>query len=76
MDKTVWADNLLRDEWFQEMLEELRGTELNKIAMSNYDQVNVRENAYMTLRALETVENYLNGLVAQRIINEKRIKIL
>ena len=76
MDKTVWADNLLRDEWFQEMLEELRGTELNKIAMSNYDQVNIRENAYMTLRALETVENYLNGLVAQRIINEKRIKIL
>lgn len=76
MDKTVWADNLLRDEWFQEMMEELRGTELNKIAMSNYDQVNVRENAYMTLRALETVENYLNGLVAQKIINEKRIKIL
>lgn len=76
MDKTVWADNLLRDEWFQEMMEELRGTELNKIAMSNYDQVNIRENAYMTLRALETVENYLNGLVAQRIINEKRIKIL
>ena len=76
MDKTVWADNMLRDEWFQEMMEELRGTELNKIAMSNYDQVNVRENAYMTLRALETVENYLNGLVAQKIINEKRIKIL
>lgn len=76
MDKTVWADNLLRDEWFQEMLEELRGIELNKIAMSDYDQVNVRENAYMTLRALENVENYLNGLVAQKIINEKRMKIL
>ena len=76
MDKTVWADNLLRDEWFQEMMEELRGMELNKIAMSDYDQVNVRENAYMTLRALENVENYLNGLTAQRIINEKRIKIL
>jgi hypothetical protein len=58
------------------MMEELRGVELNKIAMSEYDQVNVRENAYMTLRALENVENYLNGLVAQKIIEEKRIKIL
>ena len=57
-------------------MEELRGVELNKIAMSEYDQVNVRENAYMTLRALENVENYLNGLVAQKIIEEKRIKIL
>lgn len=76
MDKTVWADNLLRDEWFQEMMEELRGVEMNKIAMSDYGQTDVREHAYMTLRALENVENYLNGLTAQRIINEKKIKIL
>lgn len=76
MDKSVWAEKLLQDEWFQEMLEELRGMELNKIAMSDYDQVNVRENAYMTLRALENVETYLEGLKAQRIINEKRMKIL
>ena len=76
MDKTTWAENLLRDDYFQEMLEELRGIELNKIAMSDYGDVNIRENAYMTLRALENVENYLNVLVAQKIINEKRIKIL
>jgi hypothetical protein len=76
MNKVHWAEHTLRDEYFQEMMEELRGVELNKIAMSEYDQVNVRENAYMTLRALENVENYLNGLVAQKIIEEKRIKIL
>lgn len=76
MNKTQWADNLLRDDYFQEMMEELRGMELNKIAMSDYGDVNIRENAYMTLRALESVENYLNGLVAQKIIEEKRMKIL
>lgn len=76
MNKTQWADNLLRDEYFQEMMEELRGIELNNIAMSDYDQVNIRENAYMVLRALEKVETYLEALVAQKIIEEKRIKIL
>ena len=76
MDKSAWAENLLRDEWFQEMMQELRSTEINKFAMSDYGDYNAREDAYMRLRCLEMVESYLEGLSAQKIIEEKRIKIL
>ena len=76
MDKSAWAENLLRDEWFQEMMQELRSTEINKFAMSDYEDTAKREEAYMRLRCLELVETYLEGLSAQKIIEKKRIKIL
>ena len=76
MDKSAWAENLLRDEWFQEMMEELRAVEINKFAMSNYSDTQVREDAYRQLRALEAIENYLEGLSTQKLIDERRLKIL
>lgn len=76
MDKSAWAENLLRDEWFQEMMYELRSAEINKFAMSDYEDTAKREEAYMRLRCLELVETYLEGLSAQKIIEKKRIKIL
>lgn len=76
MDKSAWADHLLKDEWFQEMLQELRSTEISKFAMSNYADSAVREEAYRQLRALESIENYLEGLIAQKAIDGKRMKIL
>ncbi len=76
MDKSAWAENLLRDEWFQEMMQELRTAEINKFAMSDYNDIEDRETAYLRLRTLEIVENYLEGLCAQKIIDEKRLKIL
>ncbi len=76
MDKSVWAQNLQRDEWFQEMMEELRSAEINKFAMSDYADVEQRENAYMRLRSLEMIDNYLDGLIAQKTIDAKKLKIL
>lgn len=76
MDKSAWAEHLLRDEWFQEMMEELRAVEINKFAMSNYSDTQVREDAYRQLRALEAIENYLEGLSTQKLIDERRLKIL
>jgi len=67
---------MLRDEWFQEMMQELRAVEINKFAMSDMADKEVRENAYMQLRALELIETYLEGLVSQKLIDEKRLKIL
>jgi len=67
---------MLRDEWFQEMMQELRAVEINKFAMSDMADKEVRENAYMQLRALELIETYLDGLVSQKLIDEKRLKIL
>jgi hypothetical protein len=76
MDKSQWAENLLKDEWFQQMMSELKTAELNKFAMSQYDDISTREQAYMTLRTLEIVETYLEGLTAQKKIDAKKLKIL
>ena len=76
MSKVQWAENLLRDEFFQEMMNELRTAELNKFATSDYSDLQARESAYMRLRTLELVETYLEGLAANKLIEEKRLKIL
>ena len=76
MDKAQWATNLLREPMFQEMMEELRGNELNKFVNSNYGETEIREQAYMRLRVLESVESYLESVAAQKMIDETRMKIL
>ena len=76
MDKAQWAINLLREPMFQEMMEELRGNELNKFINSNDGETEIREQAYMRLRVLESVESYLESMAAQKMIDEKRMKIL
>lgn len=76
MDKAQWATNLLREPMWQELMEELRGNELNKFVNSNYGEAEIREQAYMRLRVLESVESYLESMAAQKMIDEKRMKIL
>lgn len=76
MDKAQWATNLLRDPMWQEMMEDLRGNELTKFVNSNYGEAEIREQAYMRLRVLESVESYLESMAAQKMIDEKRMKIL
>ena len=76
MDKAQWAINLIKDDMFQEMMENLRGAELNKFAMSDYGDTEIREQAYIRLRVLESIEAYLESLSAQKIIDEKRMKSL
>ena len=76
MSKVIWAENLLKDEFFQEMMTDLRTAELNKFATSDYGDLQSRETAYMRLRTLELIETYLEGLSANRLIEEKRLKIL
>jgi hypothetical protein len=76
MDKAQWATNLLKEPMFQEMMEELRGNELNKFVNSNFGELELREEAYMRLRVLESIETHLESMAAQKMMDEKRIKIL
>lgn len=76
MQKSDWATNLLRDDYFIEMMEELRGMEIAKFLSSDYSDVEVREEAYIRLRVLESIDNYIQGLVDQKIIDQKKLKIL
>jgi hypothetical protein len=76
MNKSQWAENLLRDDYFKEMMQDLRNQEINKFAMSNYDDIEIREQAYIRLRVIESIENHLQGMVADKKIKESRLKIL
>jgi len=76
MKKSDWANNLLRDDYFIEMMEELRGMEIAKFLNSDYSDVEVREEAYLRLRVLESIDNYIQGLADQKLIDEKKLKIL
>jgi hypothetical protein len=76
VDKAQWASNLLREPMFQEMMENLRGNELNKIINSTYGESELREEAYMRLMVIESIESHLESMAAQKMMDEKRIKIL
>jgi hypothetical protein len=76
MNKSEWAINLLRDDFFIEMMEELRGVEMTKFLNSDYNDVEIREQAYMRLRVLESIDNHIQGLADQKLIDTKKFKIL
>jgi hypothetical protein len=76
MNKSQWAENLLRDDYFKEMMQDLRDQEINKFSMSDYNDLDVREQAYMRLRVIESLEDHLKGMVADKKIKESRLKIL
>jgi len=76
MNKTEWAVNLLRDDYFIEMMEELRGAELAKFLNSDYNDIEMREQAYLRLRVLESIDNHIQGLADQKLIDAKKLKIL
>jgi len=76
MNRTEWALNLLRDDYFIEMMEELRGVELAKFLNSDYPDAEVREQAYMRLRVIESIDNHIQGLADQKLIDTKKFKIL
>lgn len=76
MNRTEWAINLLRDDYFLEMMEELRGVELAKFLNSDYGDTELREQSYLRLRVLESIDNYIQGLADQKLIDQKKLKIL
>jgi hypothetical protein len=50
--------------------------EIAKFLNSEYGDVEEREEAYIRLRVLESIDNYIQGLVDQKIIDQKKLKIL
>ena len=76
MNRTEWANNLLRDDYFIDMMEELRGMEIAKFLNSGYGDIETREEAYLRLRVLESIDNHIQGLADQKLIDEKKLKIL
>ena len=57
-------------------MEELRGMEITKFLNSDYKDIEIREESYIRLRVLESIDNYIQGLADQKLIDEKKLKIL
>jgi hypothetical protein len=58
------------------MMEELRGVELAKFLNSDYGDTELREQSYLRLRVLESIDNHIQGLADQKLIDQKKLKIL
>jgi ribosomal protein S15P/S13E len=76
MNKAQWAENLLRDDYFKEMMQDLKNQEINRFAMSETNDIDSREQAYIRLRVIESLEDHLQGMVADKKIKDGRLKIL
>jgi hypothetical protein len=76
MNKSQWAENLLRDDYFKEMMQDLRDQEINRFTMSETNDIDSREQAYIRLRVIESLEDHLQGMVADKKIKDGRLKIL
>ena len=75
MNDSEWANNLLQDDRFRKVFEDLRQIQLNRIINSSERDLEEREAAYSKLTAVQDVYNHIVSMADQRKINEKRWKI-
>lgn len=75
MNKAERANNLLRDEFFAEILTAQKDLYKSFIFGSADDDVEGRERALVKLRAIEELEASLQSLVQQVQIEKKRFKV-
>lgn len=79
MDKLTlaqWASNLLNDDFFKKVMDDLKNQQISVILNTNRDGIDERENAYLVVKTLELIEGHLKGMAAEKQIQEKRFKIL
>lgn len=75
MDKTARAQHLLTDEFFTGVVNTQRQSYIYNILNSQPDEVDVREAAYVKIRALDEFIATLQSLAQQPEIEKKRFKI-
>ncbi len=79
MDKkrqAEWANNLLKDDFFIKVMDDLKNQQISVILNTNRDGIDDRENAYLVVKTLELIEGHLKGMAAEKQIRDKRFKIL
>lgn len=79
MDKLLlaqWAENLLNDDFFKEVMNDLKNQQISAILNTNRDGIDDRENAYLVIKTLELIEGHLKAMAAEKQIRDKRFKIL
>ncbi len=75
MDKAARAQNLLTDEFFTDVVKIQRELYIRNILDSSPEQGDVRESAYIKIRALDEFIATLESMAKQPEIEKKRFKI-
>ena len=79
MDKHLlaqWAKNLLNDDFFKEVIDNLKKQQISVIINTNASDIGVREDSYRNIKAIELLTGHLEGLASETVIKEKKWKIL
>ena len=79
MDKHLlaqWAKNLLNDDFFKEVIDNLKKEQISVIINTSADELGRREDAYRHIKTIELITGHLEGLASETVIREKKWKIL
>jgi len=78
-DKAIlaqWAKNLLNDDFFKEVIDNLKKEQISVIINTSAEECDRRENAYRHIKSIELITGHLEGLASETVIREKKWKIL
>ena len=79
MDKHVlaqWAKNLLNDDFFKEVIDNLKKEQISVIINTSGEECDKREDDYRHIKTIELLTGHLEGLASETVIREKKWKIL
>lgn len=79
MDKITqaqWAENLLKDDFFIKVIDDLKNQHISAILSTNSDGIDEREDAYRTIKTIDLIVGHLQSIAAEKQIREKKWKIL
>ena len=68
--------NILQDEEFNKVIQELRENQLNRIIYSNEDATKEREQAYLRVKTIDELMAYFESIAKDSEIKNKAWKIL
>ena len=74
--KAKWARNLLDDDFFKEVLNNLKNEQISVIINTSAEESDRREDAYRHIKSIELITGHLEGLASETVIKEKKWKIL
>jgi hypothetical protein len=74
--KAQWASNLLVDDFFVEVMNDLKNQQISVIINTNRDEIEEREAAYSHIKTLDLFLGHLQGIAAETKIQDKKWRIL
>ena len=74
--KAQWAKSLLNDDFFKEVIDNLKKEQISVIINTNSSEIDRREDAYRHIRTLELITGHLEGMASETAIRDKKWKIL